>query len=237
VCGCRRLRRLALGSAVAYALVAVLVATGAFSGLDGWAASHAMPFAGAEASRPTLVDGLVPLHGIDLSGIGDTVAAVVTLPGQVLISALAAALAWLELRRRRRSATAVAWGAALVLATVIEIVGKESLTRPRLHRGATELVGFDSSWPSGHAVRAAILALTLAAAWPRLRPLLALWLVAALVLLELSGAHTPSDILGGLLLAALLAAGAKLAESSALLRGRARTGGGRAPRRRRGAAA
>ena len=223
--------------AAAYAAVAALVAAGALSGVDEWAATHAMPFAGAAAARPTLVDGLVPLHGVDLGRAGDALAAVVTLPGQVLLSALAAAVAWFELRRRGRTATAVAWAAALVLATAIEAVGKESLTRPPLYRDSIELVGFDNSWPSGHTVRAAVLALTLAAAWPRLRPLLALWLVASLVLLELSGAHTPSDILGGLLLAAFLAAGAKLAESSALLRGRTGAGGGRAPRRRRGAPA
>ena len=36
--------------------------------------------------------------------------------------------------------------------------------------------GFDSSWPSGHALRCALVAGALAAAWPRLRVPLAIWL-------------------------------------------------------------
>ena len=85
------------------------------------------------------------------------------------------------------------------------------------------LVAFDSSWPSGHALRCALLAAALAAAWPWLRITLALWLTAAVVLLELAGFHKPTDLAGGLLLATAAAAGAVALERSGLLR-RSRAG-------------
>jgi membrane-associated phospholipid phosphatase len=89
---------------------------------------------------------------------------------------------------------------------------------------ASHLVGFDTSWPSGHALRCALVASALAAAWPRLRVPLAIWLAAVVVLLELAGFHTPTDLVGGLLLATAAAAGAVALEGSDLLRGRARSG-------------
>jgi membrane-associated phospholipid phosphatase len=79
-------------------------------------------------------------------------------------------------------------------------------------------VGFDSSWPSGHALRCALVAGALAAAWPHLRVPLAIWLVAVAVLLELAGFHTPTDVVGGLLLATAAAAVAVALERSGLLR-------------------
>jgi membrane-associated phospholipid phosphatase len=190
-----------------------------------------MPFAGRQGGAPTVGDAIVPLHRGDFDGVGSAIAAIVTLPGQALVSALLAAGAWLALHRRGRTAEAAAWAAALVLATMIEVATKGALARPVLHRGALELEGFHHSWPSGHTVRAAVLALTVAAVWPRARPLLALWLIAVVALLEVSGAHTPSDLLGGLLLAALV--GAAAAESSALLRGLPRARRRGASRRRR----
>jgi membrane-associated phospholipid phosphatase len=194
-----------------------------------------MPAAGSGTGSPTIVDAIVPLHRAGFADTLSLVAAIATLPGQVVVSAILAAPAWLALHRRGATATAAAWAAALALATAIEVVCKQALVRPPLERAGVQLAGFDSSWPSGHALRAALLAATLAAAWPRLRPLLAVWLAVAVALLEVSGAHVPSDLLGGLLLAVFLAAGARLAERSALLRGgRARRAGGRAAAGRRG---
>lgn len=84
---------------------------------------------------------------------------------------------------------------------------KHALTRPALYRDGIHATAFDNSWPSGHALRCALVAVVLAAAWPRLRGALAAWLVAAVVLLVLAGFHTPADVAGGLFLA-LLARGA-----------------------------
>jgi membrane-associated phospholipid phosphatase len=110
-----------------------------------------------------------------------------------------------------------------VVAVAVEVVLRHTLTREPLYRHGVHVVAFDSSWPSGHALRSALVAAALAAAWPRLRIPLALWLAAAVVLLELAGFHTPTDLAGGLLLATAAAAGAVALERSGLLR-RSRAG-------------
>jgi membrane-associated phospholipid phosphatase len=61
--------------------------------------------------------------------------------------------------------------------------------------------GFDSSFPSGHALRAALLTAVIIYTWPVLKWLVLAWLAAVVLTLELNGVHTPSDVLGGLLLA------------------------------------
>lgn len=177
-----------------------MVASGAATGLDQWACDHAMPLAGKPAGPPTLLESVVPLLHASWHPAGVAVAQVVTLPGQVAISFLLVVLLAWKLREP-------AWVAAWLAATGVELICRHALTRPALYRGGIHDAAFDSSWPSGHALRCALLAAVLVAAWPRLRASVAAWLVAAVVLLELAGAHTPTDLLGGLLLA-LLASGA-----------------------------
>ena len=46
---------------MAFAALAVLVGTGAMTGLDQWAVDHAMPLAGTPSAAPTTVEGIVPL--------------------------------------------------------------------------------------------------------------------------------------------------------------------------------
>jgi membrane-associated phospholipid phosphatase len=115
----------------------------------------------------------------------------------------------------------VAWPAAWLVATAVELVFRHTLTRPALYQDGVHIVAFDSSWPSGHALRCTIVAAALATAWPRLRVPLAVWLVTVVVLLELAGFHTPTDIAGGLLLATVALAGAALLSRSGLLGRRA----------------
>jgi membrane-associated phospholipid phosphatase len=117
----------------------------------------------------------------------------------------------------------VCWAAAWVVAVAVELVFRHTLTREPLYRHGVHLVAFDSSWPSGHALRCALVAAALAAAWPRVRIPLAVWLAAAVVLLELVGFHTPTDLAGGLLLATAAAAGAAAAQRLGLFR-RSRAG-------------
>ena len=121
-----------------------------------------------------------------------------------------------------RSARRVCWTAAWLVAVAVEVVFRHTLTRPPLYRDGVHLVAFDSSWPSGHALRCALVAAVLAAALPRLRIPLGIWLAAVVVLLELAGFHTPTDLAGGLLLATAAATGALALERSGLLRRRAR---------------
>jgi membrane-associated phospholipid phosphatase len=90
-----------------------------------------------------------------------------------------------------------------VLANAAELVGKSVIERPVLHLGRVPLHTFDTSFPSGHALRAClaaalVVAVARRAAWPVL-----LWVAVALPALVVTAAHTPSDVVGGVLLAAL----------------------------------
>jgi membrane-associated phospholipid phosphatase len=196
----RASNRLVLAAgAAAFAALAGLVASGAATGLDQWACNHLMPFAGKPTAPPTFLESLVPLLHAGWHPLGAAIADVVTLPGQLVVSFVLVAVGAWKLR-------APGWIAAWLAAVVVEIAIRHILTRPALYRGGVHAVAFDSSWPSGHALRCALVAVVLAVAWPRLRWALGAWLVAAVLLLLLAGAHTPTDLAGGLLLA-LLACG------------------------------
>jgi membrane-associated phospholipid phosphatase len=186
--------RSALVPAAAFAALAGLVAAGALTAVDQWGVEQLMPGAHFHAARHGLAEGLVPLLGAHWHGGLAIAANIVTLPASFVISL--ALVAW----RSRPLA------ASLVAAVVVEVVCKELLVRPALHDGAFHIGSFDSSFPSGHTLRTVIVA---AAFWPSLGLWAAAWAVASVVLLQLAGWHTPSDVAGGLVLGllALLCAG------------------------------
>lgn len=175
------------------------MAAGAATDFDQWACRHAMPLAGKPGPPPTLLESLVPLLNAGWHPVGTAVAEAVTLPGQAVISFLLVLLA----SRRLRTP---AWIGGWLAAVAVELVCRHTLTRAALYRHGLHVVAFDTSWPSGHALRCAIVAAALSAAWPRFRVPLGIWLAAAVVLLELAGFHTPTDIAGGLLLATVAVA-------------------------------
>jgi membrane-associated phospholipid phosphatase len=183
-------------SGAAFGALGGLVAAGALTGLDQWTCDHLMPFAGSPAGPPTFLESLVPLFHAAWQPAGVAVAQIVTLPGQVVVSFLLIALAAWKLR-------APAWLAAWLAASLVEVAVRHVLTRSALYRGGVHVTAFDSSWPSGHALRCALVAAAFATAWPRLRGGLAAWLAVAVVLLVLAGFHTPIDVAGGLLLGLL----------------------------------
>jgi membrane-associated phospholipid phosphatase len=205
-----------------------LVASGATTGLDQWAVEHAMPLAAGPGFAPTTTESIVPLFHAPFHPPGVAVTQIVVLPGQVGFSLLLVLAAASRLWTRGRAEAAVWLTAAWFVAVGVEVVFRHTLTREPLHRDGVHLVGFDMSWPSGHALRCALVVVALSAAWPRLRRPLAVWLVAVVVLLELASFHTPTDVAGGLLLATAAAAGAAALERSGLLRRRTRLGMGRA---------
>ena len=156
-----------------------------------------MPLAGTPVGGPpSFLESLIPLYHAAWHPAGAAVTQIVTLPGQVVVSfVLVAAAAW-RLR-------APVWIAAWVGAVGVEFTLRHLLTRPALYRDGVHITAFDSSWPSGHALRCALVAAVFAALWPQARAALVAWLIASALLLELAGFHTPTDVLGGLLLAAL----------------------------------
>ena len=115
---------------------------------------------------------------------------------------MTAALAvWLASRSSRPGAIL----AGFAVAVAIEVIAKHVVARPSLHLGSYHLAGFDHSFPSGHMTRTMYLALVAAAIFPRAAGALATGLVVVAVLLVASANHTPSDVVGGAALGALVA--------------------------------
>jgi membrane-associated phospholipid phosphatase len=192
----------------AFAALAILVAVGAFTGLDQWSVDHLMPGGTFENEDNGILGALVPLYGSHWDSGWSIAANIVTLPASFLISL--ALTAW-------RSRVLALF---LLAGTAAETLCKHVLDRPALHDGAHHIAGFDSSFPSGHTLRTVILA----AAFPK--PWAAAWAAVSIVLIQLDGWHTLTDIVGGLLLAALALLGARSAAGAlrarGLLRGRLR---------------
>jgi hypothetical protein len=185
--------------ACAFAALAVLVAAGVFTGVDQWAVDHLMPGASFHHARGGLLDGLVPLLHSRWDSPYAVAANIVTLPAAFLFSF---AIAF---------ACSRALVIALVAAVAVEVLCKELLERPTLHHGSFHIATFDSSFPSGHALRTVIVAAAVASTWPRARPFAAVWAIGSIALLLLAGWHTPTDLAGGVLLGGLALLGAGLA--------------------------
>jgi hypothetical protein len=182
----------------AFAALAALVATGGFTRVDQWAVDHLMP--GPKSGQGGgLVDGLVPLLHSNWSSAYAVAANIVTLPASFVVS-LAIAVACSR-----------ALGVALLAAVAVEALCKEVLVRPALYDGSFHITAFDSSFPSGHSLRTVIVAVAVAWRWQRLRHVALAWAIVSLVLLQLAGWHTPTDIAGGVILGALALLGARAA--------------------------
>ena len=192
----RRVRSAALACAAAFAALAVLVSAGALTGADQWWIDHAPPGARFGGAEPSLVEAAVPLLHEKIDTVVQAAVDIVGLPASALVSFLI--VAWCCVRLR-----SPVWLLVWVGATAVELLCREIVTRPALRLGATHLEGFDDSFPSGHTLRALVVASAVGAVWPRARRFAFAWafLVAALVLA--AGWHVPSDVAGGLVLAAL----------------------------------
>lgn len=191
-------RASALVLAALYAALAGLVAAGTFTGLDQWAVDHAMPGAHFHAQQDSVIQSLVPFAEPHARAGWGLAVNLVTLPAGAVVSLaiLVALRDWIL-------------AAVCIAADLVELLCKHVLTRPALGAGRFHIAPFDSSFPSGHALRTVIVAGAVAALWPRGRPPVAVWACASIALLLLAGWHTPTDLAGGLLLGALALLGAR----------------------------
>lgn len=199
--------RAAVASALAFLAVSAAVVAGAFGGIDQWALDHVMPWLTPVTHAQTLESIVVPFH--EWTPGGEIPLALWTYPASVPVSALLLALGCALLWRRGLRAAAVAWAAAWIVGDAVEVLGKGLLDRPTLHMTwhglRAALPGFDDSYPSGHTLRGLLVAAVVGTVWPRARLAAAIWAAATCVFLVVTSAHTPSDVLGGALLAAALA--------------------------------
>jgi len=196
-------------TAAALAVFTTLVLTGAMNGIDEWAADHVMPALDPTSGRQGVVqpNGLwrpFPWHVVWWQKLLDAY----SYPASVLVSGAIVAAAVAVLVRRGQGRSAVVWAGAWCAANAAELLGKYELTRPAVYWSNSveriHLLPFDNSFPSGHTARSVVLAAILAYAWPRARRAAAAWLVLIPVALVVAGAHTISDVVGGMLVGLLL---------------------------------
>jgi membrane-associated phospholipid phosphatase len=188
---------------VAFAVLASLMVAGRLARIDQYAVDHWMPQAEPSdgSSSTSIVHALLPTLGGPLQAFCN----LWTFPASALLSAATLAVCCAVLVRRGQRRAALAWTVAWFAANVVEVVGKQVLHRPPLHAVEDGLrVSFDNfghSFPSGHALRTVVTAALVVTVWRKAAiPVLA-WAVVSVVALVVSADHTPSDVLGGVLLA------------------------------------
>ncbi len=106
---------------------------------------------------------------------------------------------------RRPPRIRAAWMLVFAAGIAIEVVGKAAVVRS--HVDADRLPWHaHEGFPSGHTMRGVIVAGALASAWPRARVPLIVWAVANAALVETTGMHPLSEVVGGLLAGMILVA-------------------------------
>jgi membrane-associated phospholipid phosphatase len=163
-------------------VLAALVDITDFDRLNAFAVNHLQPLAGGNG-HPRMLEAT----------------AVLVSPAGPMISALVIAAASICLLVRGQSRAAAAWPVALALALVVEVVSKLVVGQHRSGIWHGFGVTLDSSFPSGHMLRAILITGAVAAVIPALRVALGLWCAAVAVCLLVNGWHLPTDIAGGIL--------------------------------------
>ena len=197
-----RLQLAIAGLAVAYVTLAALVVGGALTSVDRYALVHWMPgFDPDKVSR-----SVPPVNGVFMPfNLGTAwwqkALDVSTYPASVLVSVLVFGLAAAVLVRRGAPVAAGAWVTAYVGANVLEVILKAVFRRPALYRPydgvSYHATIFDHAFPSGHAMRAVLVAGVIAFVWRRFTWPAAVWAALVPVLLVAGSAHVPSDVAGG----------------------------------------
>ncbi|MGN6797800.1 MAG: phosphatase PAP2 family protein [Gaiellaceae bacterium] len=191
--------RLAIAGGLLAALVATLSTTGVLRGVDQYAVDHWMPWLRAR-HHPLVTFGGLTIPSLDPPAVHSALELWVY-PAAVLPSLVIVLAAVVRLPRR----DAIVWCGLWCAGNVVEVVGKLVLDRPRLYHHGRHVSIFDTSLPSGHTIRAFILAGAAATAWRSGRFAL-VWAATTPFTLVVSGWHTPSDVAAGVFVAVTLAA-------------------------------
>jgi membrane-associated phospholipid phosphatase len=176
--------------------VAALVRRGRFAHFDQHAISHWTPW--IQPVDHTLWNGLGPETRHAAWG---TVVAVVAYPASGFVSGLVVLLCAVLLWARGDRWTSLGVSVAWLAANAIELLGKHAVERPRIRETSWGRHGYlpslEHSLPSGHVMRALVVAAALAALgrFGRVAYLWALGVGAAVVAI---GDHTPTDVIAGL---------------------------------------
>jgi membrane-associated phospholipid phosphatase len=187
------MRRLALIAALAAAVVALaaLVDGGQVASLDRFARAHLAPLQAGPAGR-----GRGEILQLT-AGAGD---ALISVAG-IAVSVILMALAGRRLIASGRGRLALLWASALTAGFAVELIGKALVAQQQPdHRVICRGLGaggFDASFPSGHALRAMLLAGVAAALWPHLRMRFVAAALAIALALQVNGVHALSDIVAG----------------------------------------
>jgi membrane-associated phospholipid phosphatase len=198
-----------IGALVAALVVlTILVVAGTLTRVDQFALDHLMPWLRPGQVSHNSSAGYWRPFPLGIS-TGAKLLDTLTYPCSLLISAIVVAAAALVLWRNGRHLAALAPGAAWVIGNGIEWTGKHTLTRSALY-GTTDGVrihvgSFDDSFPSGHMIRGIIVAyatvLVLEGRWWWA---IAIWAAVVGPALVLQSAHTPTDVVGGVLVGLVL---------------------------------
>lgn len=204
--------------AAAFAVVTLAVATHALRPVDRFAIDHLQPF-NADNVAGTIAPAL-PQRALRPILAGDrspaqAVAAVAFAPADSISALLLAGVAGAILLAWRRPWWAAgAWVGAVCVGLAVEGIGKLVVPQIPFSPPSTTLgVTLHNTYPSGHSMRAVIVAAMVTSAWPRVRWLAVAWVVYVTAVLELGGLHVPTDIAGGLLVGGALACAAVALQS------------------------
>jgi membrane-associated phospholipid phosphatase len=154
----------------ALAALGVAVREGRLELVDHFAARHLQPLRKGDWSLLTAPAGPVAASLLVLAGVA----------------------------RIRRPTVRAAWVLAFAAGIAIEVAGKRLVERAGIDADRLPWLAHDG-FPSGHTMRGVLVAGVLASAWPRARRPLVAWAVANAVLVETTGMHPLSEVVGGLM--------------------------------------
>ena len=180
---------------------------GVFTSFDRYAVHHWMPWAHFGPHHLIQIGWLFKPQ--TESTLGGTLVAFWTYPASPFISALVVLVCARVLPRLEGVAAIALW----IVANAVELIGKLVVSRPSVGEP-----GFSDSFPSGHTVRAFLVAAALTWTWRRAALPAYAWAVGVAVALVAIGDHVPTDVIGGALLAAALVVGTTHALSARTLK-------------------